>query len=210
MAWNKVIWSGKCLGFCLLGTFLCGRVTAWVNPLLWCALHRAEATYLSRSIFQFQYFFQLRALYGCLLGLIPIRVCIEALRSMGGMFRTHEPMEGHSEVDWRRPILWAWAPLAVIFLWRFVTWRAPDASVLAAPDHFERLRYFFSPMSFASLNPLAPQAPGLVFDLVLITGPMVFLLAYSAGVWLRHQRPGLEDTVEPALIEPAEQPTDLH
>jgi hypothetical protein len=210
MTWRAIIWPAKCLGLCILGIFVCGQVTTYSTPLLWWVLHRASATYMNRWAFQFQYFFQLRAMYGLLLGLVPIGFCVEAFRSMNGLFHSQGHMDRRSEFDWRRPILWAWAPLALVFLVRFATWQAPDQSVLSAPDHFERFRYFFDPMSLAKLNPLALQATGLVFDVVIINGPMIFMLAYTTGVWLRHQRPGLEHTLEPVLVESAEQPTNPH
>jgi len=210
MNWRAIIWMAKCLALCILGVFICGEITSFSTPPVWWILHKASATYLNRWIFQFKYFFVLRAVYGSLLGLIPMRLCIEAIRSMNARFRTEAHWHQNSETDWRRPILWAWVPLAILFLARFAAWQDPNRSVLANSGNLERFDYFFNPMALASLNPLAFQAPGLVFDIVIITGPMVFLLAYTAGVWLRHQIPGFEHPVEPPLIEPEEQPANPH
>jgi hypothetical protein len=129
---------------------------------------------------------------------------------MNARFRTQAHVNQTPETDWGRPILWAWSPLAIIFLMRFVSWQSPNRSVLAATDPFERFNHFFNPMAMVDWSLLAPQASIMIFDLVIITGPMVFLLAYTAGVWLRHQRPGLEHTVEPSLIEPEEQLNNPH
>jgi hypothetical protein len=209
MTWRATIWSAKCLAFSLLGIVVCGQATRSINPPLWWVLHRTQATYLDLLLFQFLYFFQLRALYGLLLGLVPIRFCIEALRTMHGMLRNPGPAPQTSEVDWRRPILWAWAPLALIFLVRFATWQSPNQSILAAPDHFERLKYFFNPMQIASRNFLNPETRYLVFDMVTITGPMIFMLAYTTGVWLRHQFPDVHHPARPLSDPPEEQAAEL-
>lgn len=209
MTWRATIWPAKCLAFSMLGIFVCGQVTRSLNPPLWWALHRTQATYLNLWIFQFLYFFQLRALYGFLLGLVPIRFCIEALRTMHGMLRTPAPAPQASEVDWRRPILWAWAPLALVFLVRFASWQDPTQSVLSSPDPFGRLHHFFNPMAIARMNSLAPEAHDMVFDMVTITGPMVFMLAYTTAVWLRHQRPDLEQPAHSVPDPPEEQAADL-
>lgn len=210
MVSRKIIWSANCLALCLLGIFICGQVTGPATFLIWWVLHRTNETYLTRSIFQFKYFFPLRALYGLLLGLIPISLCTEALRSTFGLFRNQNQTPQNTEMDWHRPILWAWAPVGLLFALRFITWQAPNQSVLSSGSSFERFNYFFNPMALTNLNYLSSDAPALVFTFVIITGPMVFLMAYTTGVWLRHQRPSLQHTANDGLIKPTEQSLDPH
>ena len=72
------------------------------------------------------------------------------------------------------PILWAWLPVTLAFLTRFVTWQSRNSSVLDPHRSPGRVERFF--------GPLYAQSSGLlddkwITDRFLFTGPMLFLMA---------------------------------
>jgi hypothetical protein len=55
-----------------------------------------------------------------------------------------------------------------------------------ATTHGEsRYEHFFAPLNLRSESDLATW----IFDRFVLTGPALFFLAYTVGVWLRHQFP---------------------
>ena len=82
------------------------------------------------------------------------------------------------------PILWAWLPVTLAFLTRFVTWQSRNSSVLDPHRSPGRIERFF--------GPLYAQTSGLlddkwITDRFLFTGPMLFLMACAIGVLLRYR-----------------------
>jgi hypothetical protein len=197
MARSKSLWLLQCLGFCLLGGILHGIVSQSVTPLLsWAIYHNDPASPLRRN-FAVRNFLPLCAFYGFALGLIPLHRIRELLRSYFGNLITGTP-KTYNEQDWRRPILWAWLPVAIPFLIHFIFWQPPDHTVLATTASQGRLDYFFS-SPIATMNLWTYREGAYIFDRIVLTGLTIFLLAYSFGVWFRHQFPSLPDVDDPAI-----------
>jgi hypothetical protein len=91
------------------------------------------------------------------------------------------------ELAFSRPLLWAWAPVGLVLAIRFLTFSTTaDRSALFSPTHGEsRYEHFFASLNLRSESDLSAW----IFDRFVLTGPTLFLLAYTVGVWLRHQLP---------------------
>ncbi len=91
-------------------------------------------------------------------------------------------------MDWRRPVLWAWAPYALLLIVRLLTFNArADVSVLGETRYSEtRLEHFFGPLSSFQFSTAGAT---LVLDRFLLVGPAFLLAAYALGVWIRHSLP---------------------
>jgi hypothetical protein len=185
---KPIRWLLKCLGFCLLGIFLLNVIGRTVTPLLsWCLYHD-NSTPIVRNTFAMRHYLSLTAFYGFLLGLIPFHRKNEAFSSYFASFRSKLDSDSRRESPFTDPILWAWLPIGIVFLIRFVTWKPADQSVIevSAPGRLEH--FFFTPDAI-NLNLFAPATQQWVFDRYALLGPTVFLLAYPLGVWLYRQFP---------------------
>jgi hypothetical protein len=145
-------------------------------------------TQLTRVSFVLSYFLPIFAATGFLFGLIPFGKLGKALRDL---FRSFYPSsstrlvrEPDPQPDIAPPILWAWLPVTLAFLTRFVSWQSRNSSVLDPHRSPGRIERFF--------GPLYAQTPGLlddkwITDRFLFTGPMLFLMACAIAVLLRHR-----------------------
>ena len=202
MSRSPLPWFLKCLGFCLLGTLLLGFVGHRISALIAWAIYHDDptASRLRITPFTLRYYLPFCPIYGFLLGLIPWNRIREAFQSYLGNFNARTYDKTANELDFTRPILWAWAPVTIVFLLRFALWRPLSHSVLStASSSPARLNYFFQPPNFAMLASL-PDVGLWMVDRYAITGPTLFLLAYPIGVWLRHQFPSLPNP-DPSAIE---------
>jgi hypothetical protein len=182
---KRLLWLGKCLLFCLLGMFIAGRLSDILNPLIWWGLHKNGTTLLERPSFIASYYLPLIGMYGLLLGLIPIHRLQELLASSLGKFQFRPNLR--PEMALSRPILWAWVPVGLVFVFRLLTFRVrADNSVLGSTAYYGEGRYehFFAPLSLRT-----PDLGAWIVDRFVLTGPTLFLFAFSVGVWLRHQFP---------------------
>jgi hypothetical protein len=181
---KAVTWCAKCLFLYFLVVVVAIRFS-WIftNPVLALAT-KMHWTQLTRVAFVLSYFLPIFAAAGFLVGLIPFGKIGKAL---GGLFRSFFPSASTKlapEPDPVPPILWAWLPVTLAFLTRFVTWQSRNSSVLdphRSPGRFER---FF--------GPLYGQTSGLlderwITDRFLFTGPMLFLMACAIAVLLRYR-----------------------
>jgi hypothetical protein len=182
---KRLSWLGKCLLLCLLGIFIAGRLSDMLNPLIWWASHENGITLLERPSFIASYYLPLIGLYGLLLGLIPIHRLQELLAAALGKFRFRS--NPRPEMALSRPMLWAWVPVGLALVFRLLMFNVrADNSVLGSTTYGEgRYEHFFAPLSLRSTS----DAPAWVFDRFVLTGPTLFLFAFSVGVWLRHQFP---------------------
>jgi len=192
---KRLLWVTQCLLFRLAGIFVSGRLSGLLNPLVWWVLHQSRTTFLQRSSFVAAYYLPPIGIYGFCLGLIPIHRLKELLASSFGRFEFRSTPG--PELVFSRPLLWAWAPVGLILAIRFLTFSTKaDRSVLFSATHGEsRYEHFFAPLNLRSASNLSTW----IFDRFVLTGPALFLLAYTVGVWLRHQFPG-------APSSPAEEP----
>lgn len=182
---KRLLWLTKCLLYCVLGMFVAGRLSDLLNPLIWWALHQSGTTFLQRPFFIAAYYLALIGVYGFSLGLIPIHRLQELLASSFGKFRFRSHLR--PEVIFSRPLLWAWIPVGLVLAFRLLTFSLRrDHSVLGSTTYGEsRYEHFFAPLNLHSTSD--PSA--WIFDRFVLTGPTLFLLAYTAGVWLRHHFP---------------------
>jgi hypothetical protein len=141
-------------------------------------------TQLTRVAFVLSYFLPIFAAAGFLVGLIPFGKLGKAL---GDLFRSFFPSASTKlvpEPDPVPPILWAWLPVTLAFLTRFITWQSRNSSVLDPHRSPGRIERFF--------GPLYAQTSGLlddrwITDRFLFTGPMLFLMTCAIAVLLRHR-----------------------
>jgi hypothetical protein len=196
MKLSTSLWLLKCLGLCLMGVLVLGYIGRTITPLISWSIYHNNPTPGLRNSFAMHYYLPLCVIYGLLLGLISLNRIREVFRSSLGIFSGRSLLESEGELDPKRPILWAWIPIAIVFLIRFVSWEPVDRSVFWTASH-GRLEHFFSPPAPTSLNIFVPSARIWIFDRFAITGPTLFLLAYPLGVWLRHQIPSSSQKVDP-------------
>ena len=183
---KRLLWITQCLLFCLAGILVSGRLSSLLNTIVWWALHQSRTIFLERASFVAAYYLPLTGTYGFCLGLIPIHRLKELLASSFGKIEFRSTPG--PELVFSRPLLWAWAPVGLVLAVRFLTFSPKvDQSVLFSPAHGEsRYEHFFAPLNLHYASDLSTW----IFDRFVLTGPTLFLLAYTVGVWLRHQFPG--------------------
>jgi hypothetical protein len=194
---KAVTWCAKCLFLYFLVVVVAIRFS-WIftNPV-WALANRMHWTQLTRFAFVLSYFLPIFAAAGFLIGLIPFGKLGTAL---GDLFRSFFPSASTKlapEPDPVPPILWAWLPVTLAFLTRFLTWQSRNASVLDPHRSPGRIERFF--------GPLYAQTSGLlddrwITDRFLFTGPMLFLIACAIAVLLRYRLTRSGET--PAGSEP--------
>lgn len=168
--------------------FVLGYICPAVTRIISWAIYHTDPTPHARSLFAVRYYLLLASLYGFALGLIPPHKLGEALNSALGKFSPRPPLPSPSGgSDFTKPFLWAWLPVGTLFLLDFITWQSPDSSVLGTSEG--RFEHFFFSLTPESLNVFARWT----FDRFVLTGPTLFLLAYSLGFWFRQQLPSNPD-----------------
>src|SRR5438876_8795295 len=181
---KAVTWCAKCRVLYFLVVVVAVRFS-WIftTPVLALAT-RMHWTQLTRVSFVLSYFLPIFAAAGFLFGLVPFGKLGKAL---GDLFRSFLPAASTRlapEPDLVPPILWAWLPVTLAFLTRFVTWQSRNSSVLDPHRSPGRIERFF--------GPLYAQTSGLlddkwITDRFLFTGPMLFLMACAIAVLLRYR-----------------------
>jgi hypothetical protein len=149
------------------------------------ALHRNGTTSLQGAFFIGAYYLPVVARYGFSLGLIPIHRLQEPLASSFGKFRYGS--HPRTEMVISRPLLWAWAPVGLVLACRLLAFPiGRDRSLLGSTTYCASL--YEGSIAPLDLH-LTSDLHGWIFDRFVLTGPTLFLVAYSAAVWLRHQFP---------------------
>src|SRR5580692_7822800 len=197
---KAVNWCIKCLFLYFLVVIAAIRFS-WVftTPVFQLA-DRMHWTHLSRFAFVLSYFLPIFAAAGFLFGLVPFGKLGKAL---GDLFRSFSPSASTRfphEPDAVPAVLWAWLPVTIAFLTRFITWQSRNSSVLDPHRSPGRIERFF--------GPLYAQTSGLlddkwITDRFLFTGPMLFLMACAIAVLLRHRLTGSRKT--PVKMEPGDE-----
>jgi hypothetical protein len=192
---KAVTWCAKCLFLYFLVVIVAIRFS-WIftTPVLALAT-RMHWTQLTRVAFVLSYFLPIFAAAGFLIGLIPWGKLGNAL---GQLFRSFFPSastklapEPDPQPDIAPPILWAWLPVTLAFLTRFVTWQSRNSSVLDPRRSPGRIERFFGPI-YAQTSGLLDDK--WITDRFLFTGPMLFLMACAIAVLLRHRLGGSRKT----------------
>jgi len=181
---KAVTWCAKCLFLYFLVVVVAVRFS-WIftTPVLALAT-RMHWTQLTRVAFVLSYFLPIFAAAGFLIGLIPFGKLGKAL---GDLFRSFFPSASTKlahEPDPVPPILWAWLPVTLAFLTRFITWQSRNSSVLDPHRSPGRIERFFGPL-YAQTSGLLDER--WITDRFLFTGPMLFLMACAIAVLLRYR-----------------------
>jgi hypothetical protein len=180
---RKLVFCLACLLLWPAGAILNGQMAHYVSLLLWWLASQSGATHTSFAVYQTHTWLPLTAADGFVLGLISRERLRQAAMAFMARFKAGAPrLDAQPEWSLRRPVFWAWVLPTVVFLVRFATLRHTDQSVLGAVDVGpSRWQHFFGPPPLA----LSPEFVHWFTDRFVITGPMLFLLAYPAAVWVR-------------------------
>jgi hypothetical protein len=181
---KAVTWCAKCLFLYFLVVVAAIRFSWIVTTPVWALANRMHWTQLNRVAFVLSYFLPIFAATGFLIGLIPFGKLGKALGNLLRSFSPSASTKLRHDPDIVPPILWAWLPVTLAFLTRFVTWQSRNSSVLDPHRSPGRVERFF--------GTLHGQTPGLlderwITDRFLFTGPMLFLMACAIAVLLRYR-----------------------
>jgi hypothetical protein len=181
---KAVTWCAKCLFLYFLVVVAAIRFSWIITTPAWALATKMHWTQLTRVAFVLSFFLPLFAATGFLLGLIPFGKLGKALGDLSRSFFPSASTKPAPEPDIAPPILWAWLPVTLAFLVRFVTWQSRNSSVLDPHRSPGRIERFF--------GPLYAQTSGLlddkwITDRFLFTGPMLFLMACALAAFLRYR-----------------------
>jgi hypothetical protein len=177
-------WCAKCLFLYCLVAIAAIRLWPISMAYLWQLATSMHWTNLNRISYVLSYFLPMFAVAGFLLGLIPFGRLVEAVRNLRRSLSNSPSIEIVSDSDAVPPILWAWLPVTLAFLIRFVSWRSRTSSVFDAHRSTGRLERFFGPLYGQNPNLLDSK---WITDRFLFTGPMVFLIACALAALLRYK-----------------------
>jgi hypothetical protein len=194
-------WCAKCLFLYCLVAIASIRLWPIAMAYIWQLATSMHWTNLNRINYVLSYFLPMFAVAGFLLGLIPFGRLFEAIRSLRRSVSDSPSTELVSDSDAIPPILWAWLPVTLAFLIRFVSWKSRTSSVFDAHRSAGRFERFF--------GPLYRQNPGLlddkwITDRFLFTGPMVFLIACALGALLRYKLTPARKSLQEPFSEESE------
>jgi hypothetical protein len=188
---KAVTWCIKCLFLYFLVVIAAIRFS-WVftTPVFQLA-DKMHWTHLNRFAFVLSYFLPIFAAAGFLFGLVPFGKLGKALGNLFHSFFPSASARFPHEPDAVPAILWAWLPVTIAFLTRFITWQSRNSSVLDPRRSVGRVERFF--------GPLYAQTSGLldskwITDRFLFTGPMLFLMACAIAAFLRYRLTGPRPT----------------
>lgn len=194
---KAVIFCIKCLLFYLLVRILAIRF-AWIFTLpVWSIATRLHWTQLTAFVFSVSYFLPIFTAAGFFIGLLP-------LGQLGWAIATLLPANVrerlHVLLDTVPASLWAWLPVTAAFLVRYFSWHSRNSSVVD-PRAITAGRFvrFFGTIAQQNPSLLDPQWS---YDRFLLTGPMLFLMAYALAVFIRRRFTG-ESKTTPATVQPA-------
>jgi hypothetical protein len=185
---KAITWCAKCLFLYFLVAVTAVRYSWVFTTPIWQVADRMHWTHLTRVAYVLSYFLPIFAIAGFLLGLIPFGKLGKALSDLSHSLFPSATSQLQPEPDAVPPILWAWAPVTIAFLIRFMTWQSRNSSVFDAQISPGRIERFFG-----TLN---SQAPGLldnrwITDRFLFTGPMLFLMTCAFAALLRYKLIGV-------------------
>jgi hypothetical protein len=180
---RAITWCAKCLFLYFLVAVTAIRFSWIFTTPVWQVAHQMHWTQLNRVSYVLNYFLPIFAVAGFLLGLIPFGRLGKAVGELSASFSPSASSQLAPEPDAVAPILWAWLPVTLAFLTRFIAWQSRNSSVLNPHRSPGRVERFFGPLN--------SQAPALldnkwVSDRFIFTGPMLFLMACALAVLLRH------------------------
>jgi hypothetical protein len=197
---KAVTWCAKCLFLYFLVAAAAIRFSWVFTTPVWGLANKMHWTQLNQFSFVLSYFLPIFAAAGFLFGLVPFG---KLGKTLADLFRSFFPSASAKVVPEPDtappPILWAWLPVTLAFLARFITWQSRNSSVLDPHRSPGRVERFF--------GPLYAQTSGLldnkwITDRFLFTGPMLFLIACAIAALLRYRLTAVRQTpVDPAVEE---------
>jgi hypothetical protein len=182
---KAVTWCVKCLFLYFLVVAAAIRFSWVFTTPVWGLANKMHWTNLNQLSYVLSYFLPIFAVAGFLLGLVPFGKLGKALRDLFRSFFPSPSSQPQPEPDTLPPpILWAWLPVTLAFLVRFITWQSRNSSVFDPHRSVGRVERFF--------GPLYAQTSGLldnkwITDRFLFTGPMLFLMAAALAAFLRYR-----------------------
>jgi hypothetical protein len=188
---RAITWCAKCLFLYFLVVVAAIRFSWIFTAPVWQAAHQMHWTELNRVSYILNYFLPIFAIAGFLIGLIPFGKLGKAIGELSASLFPSASSHLAPEPDAVAPILWAWLPVTLAFLIRFLTWQSRNSSVLNPHRSPGRIERFFGPLN--------SQVPALldnkwISDRFIFTGPMLFLIACALAVLLRHRIAGTRQT----------------
>jgi hypothetical protein len=188
---RAITWCAKCLFLYFLVAVASIRFSWIFTTPVWQVAHQMHWTQLNRVSYILNYFLPIFAIAGFLTGLIPFGKLGKAIGELSSSLFSSASSHLAPEPDTVAPILWAWLPVTLAFLIRFITWQSRNSSVLNPHRSPGRVERFFGPLN--------SQAPALldnkwISDRFIFTGPMLFLIACALAVLLRHRVAGARQT----------------
>ena len=181
---KAITWCAKCLFLYFLVAVAAVRFSWVFTTPAWQWADKMHWTQLNRVSFVLSYFLPIFAAAGFLLGLVPFGKLGKAL---GDLFRSLFPSASTKlspEPDAVPPILWAWLPVTLAFLIRFVTWQSRNSTVFNTHRSPGRVERFFGPF-YSQTSGLLDEK--WITDRFLFTGPMLFLIACAIAALLRYR-----------------------
>jgi hypothetical protein len=181
---RAITWCIKCLFIYFLVVVTAIRYSWVFTTPVWGLANKMHWTQLTRVAFVLSYFLPIFAAAGFLIGLIPFG---KLGKAFGDLFRSLFPSAAAKlphDRDAIPPILWAWLPVTVAFLTRFITWQSRNSSVFDAHRSPGRIERFFGPLYAQSSSLLDDK---WITDRFLFTGPMLFLMACAIAALLRYR-----------------------
>lgn len=181
---RAITWCAKCLFLYFLVVVAAIRFSWVFTTPAWQLADKMHLTHLNRVSFVLSYFLPIFAAAGFLFGLVPFGKLGKALGDLLRSFLPSSSTRLAADPDLVPPILWAWLPVTLAFLTRFITWQSRNSSVLDPHRSPGRIERFF--------GPLYAQTAGLlddkwITDRFLFTGPMLFLIACALAALLRYR-----------------------
>ena len=173
-------WCIKCLFIYLVVVILALRFS-WIFTIpVWSIATRFHWTTLSNFTFAVSYFLPIFAAAGFLIGLIPIH---RLTRNIPWLSSADASEDQPSRFDRVPAILWAWVPVTIAFLIRYLTWHSRNSSVID-PHAITTGRFarFFGTLNMQNPSLLDPRWGT---DRFIFTGPMLFLMACALAVAVR-------------------------
>src|ERR1700743_2272962 len=149
---RAITWCAKCLFLYCLVAIAAIRLWPISMTYIWKLATSMHWTNLNPTSYILSYFLPMFAAAGFLLGLIPFGRMLEAARNTRRSLSNTSPTDGISDSDAIPPILWAWLPVTISFLIRFITWKSRTSSVFDAHRSAGRFERFFGPLYGQSRN----------------------------------------------------------
>src|SRR5580698_5015491 len=126
---RAITWFAKCLFLYLIVTIAAIRFSWVVTTPVWQVAHQMHWTQLTRVAYVLNYFLPVFAASGFVLGLIPFGKLGKAIGELFASFFPSQSSQLAPEPHAVAPVLWAWLPVTLAFLLRFVTWQSRNSSV---------------------------------------------------------------------------------